>query len=341
MLNQQLCLMNICSIVTSIDNNFMGEDEKAIKVLVEENSNIPVTDIERVSGGLVHYVYKVKTNDTYLFIKIRKAHYSALQHISTKPEWIQYEYKALKIASRIEPDIFPQVLEYIPKKHMLILSDIMPHRRTLESGLNTSSISPKEVNDLGKTLAKIHKKLSMIKTPIREDGDVEYYDQLLYYRFGYLSHPILDELVLSLKVLPRQLTVGDLSPKNIGISPKGKITICDLENFHYGTAISDVGFLGSSLILHTINNPELAYKLLISFLHGYSSEAKNDMQDIMLKRIVLGVGLYRLANPVIPYELPITTKERKEKVETIKRSLSMQELSWLQLVNDMTFARNT
>ena len=316
------------------------KEEQDLKNLIEKQLHLEISHIERIHGGLVHYVYRIETQDKSIFAKIRKAHYSELPRIPTQPELIEHEKAALEIVSKLEPHIFPQLLAYLPKQHLLLLSDIMPERVTLETRLNTNTATQKEIYELGKIVAIIHKKLSKIKVIIREEGDEAFYNKLLYYRFGYQQEPILNELITTLKTLPKQLILGDLSPKNIGIASKYKFTICDLENFHSGNTITDVGFLGANVLIHTINNSALAYKLLIAFLRGYSSEEKMDIKDINLKRVVLGIALYRIENPVMPYAIPITSKGRAMKAFKIKQVLSNNKISWLEIVNAITFNRN-
>lgn len=310
------------------------DNKKEIITVIESYLHTSVLSIERVSGGLVHYVYKLVTNNNnILFVKNRKSHYSALPHISTDPNLIAYEKNALEIVSKIAPKIFPKLLGYVQEKHLLILSDIMPNRKTLETDLNNFRITSKDTYRLGKLLAEIHKKLAYIKKSIREDGDVEFYNQLLHYRFGYHSHPALDETVISLNSMSKQLILGDLSPKNIGILENGMFTICDLENMHRGNTLSDVGFLGSSLLLHTMNNLSLAKMLFSSFLKGYKSELNIDAKTITLKRVVLGIALYRIANPVIPYELRVTEFQRKQKEKLIRGLLNNKRISWDKLID--------
>ncbi|RJQ26954.1 hypothetical protein C4577_02470 [Candidatus Parcubacteria bacterium] len=307
-----------------------------LKDVVESNLNVDVHSITKVDGGLVHYVYRIKTDQGIIFAKIRESHYSALPNITTNPELILYEKKAIEILSKLEPQKFPQLLFYISHKNLLLLSDIMPERTTFEMKLNRYEIREKDCYFLGKNLADIHKKLSFVDVLIREDGDVEFYNQILFYRFGYHKHPAFDEVIDQLKKGQKQPILGDLSPKNIGFSTKRTYTFCDLENFHYGNTVCDTGFLGASIIIHTINNSTLVYKLLLSFLRGYSSISKLNINNLTLKRIVLGIVLYRLDNLVIPYKISITNKARKEKVKAIKKLLYKKKISWKKLVETVT-----
>lgn len=308
--------------------------------IVKKYFKTSVIKIERINGGLVHYVYRITTKNKIMFAKHRASYFAKLPKIPTKPELIKYEKKALGIFSKLIPEVFPRVLGYFPKKYLLILSDIMPNRKTLEKELDKNSLNKNEALKLGELLAEIHIKLGSVKLQIREDGDKKFYKQLLFYRFGYLDIPTLNQLIVELNSLKKQLIIGDLSPKNIGVLGKGKFTICDLENVHMGNTLSDVGFLACSLIIHTITNYSLAYKLLLSFLQGYNSKINEEMDDSFLKKIIMGISLYRLDNPVIPYNLAISESEKKKKIIEIKRALNLKEISWDKLVKALTLDEN-
>lgn len=223
---------------------------------------------------------------------------------------------------------------------MLILSDIMPNKKTLERELNSQRITEKDALNLGKTLATIHQKLSTINVRLRGNNEEKFYNQLLYYKLGIHNHNVLNETIDHLHIGPKQLILGDLSPKNIGFTQKRTYTICDLENFHNGNTISDIGLLGCSLILHTISNFSLASKLFSAFLRGYKSKIYIDENDIILKRIVLGIALYRLANPIIPYNLPITDSEKILRVQIIRKILNRRAISWDLIVAILTKGTN-
>lgn len=306
--------------------------KKELKVVLEKYLKTPIFNIEKVSGGLVHYIYKVSTDTTTLFVKIRGTHYSALSQIPTNPSLIVHEKNALEVLSKIAPETFPKLIGYISEKHLLILSDIMPNRKTLEANLNSNLIAGQDTYRLGQLLAVIHKKLAYIRKTTRKD-DKEIYSQLLYYRLGYHSHPVLDQTIEYLNSMPKQLILGDLSPKNIGVLENGTFTICDLENMHRGNTLSDIGFLGSSLLLHTMGNPSLAKNLFNAFLKGYKSELDLDTDAVALKRIVLAIALYRLVNPVIPYALDLTDLQRKQKDNSIRKLLNNGRISWNELIN--------
>ncbi len=122
----------------------------------------------------------------------------------------------------------------------------------------------------------------------------------MWYRLGYRGNHI-DNIITELRTYPKQLVLGDLSPKNIYVASNGKITICDLETSHMSNTIFDVGFLAAHIILHNIKNENKALELASRFVCGYSSENNDSIDNRMLNKVILAIILYRVDNPVIPY----------------------------------------
>jgi fructosamine-3-kinase len=288
-----------------------------------------ISEVSRVSGGLVNYVYRVKGHDITVYVKVRKSTFSELPGIQIRPRDIAYESKATEILSREFPDVFPKQLGFFRHESMLVLSDIKHDGNTLEELLNQGSVGADKTKQFGRLLAKIHAHFEGKSTPIREDLDQEYYTKNLEYRFGYHRNPILNNLIFELKKMPRQLILGDLSPKNIIVTNSGKIGICDLEDVHMGNTVFDLSFAAAHIILHNLKDLEKAEKLTVVFFDGYLSlKPSISQEDITLKLATLGIMLYRLDNPVIPYRLNISREAKSIASANIKELLWHTELSW-------------
>lgn len=298
-----------------------------------------ILQVEQLSGGLVHYVYRVTGERQVGIAKIRSSFYSALPHIPANPEDIRHEMKATLLLSQVEPSVFPHLLMFDAERSMILITDVIPSHITLEGMLNEGSTTEELMKNTGMILARIHKGLLPVSQPLREDGDDKLYSLNLYYRLGYHNHPILNETVERLKTLPRQLIIGDLSPKNIGIENPERITICDLDYVHMGNTVFDVGFLTGHILVHNFQNCEKANSYIDAFLSGYvEGNDQVDNEDSLLKRIALGIALYRLNNPVIPYYLPLTEEQRREKAMATFSQLSNIEKSWSQIIQGITYA---
>jgi tRNA A-37 threonylcarbamoyl transferase component Bud32 len=294
--------------------------------------------IKQLSGGLVHYVYRIIGERQVGIAKVRSSFYSALPHISANPEDIRYERDAIFLLSQVEPNVFPHLLMFDAQKAMILMTDVIPSNITLEGILNEGVATEELMNKIGTTLARVHNNLLPVSRPIREDGDDRLYSLNLYYRLGYLGHPVLDETVERLKALPRQLIIGDLSPKNIGLNG-GEITICDLDYVHMGNVIFDVGFLTGHILVHSIQDYENANSGVDAFLSGYiEGNSDFDKENPLLKQIALGIVLYRLNNPVIPYNIPLTEEQKRGKTTATFSQLFGTEKPWSQIIQGITYA---
>lgn len=128
--------------------------------------------------------------------------------------------------------------------------------------------------------------MQAITEDVRDDGDDIYFRQNLQYRIGFLGMSVADELVNQLVCMDRQIIFGDLSPKNIGISPSGELTTCDLESAHRGNAVFDAVFLLAHLLLHSKDDPVRTIEM---FHDGYLL----DDEELTIGLIV-ALMLYRI-----------------------------------------------
>lgn len=296
-----------------------------------------ILQVQKLSGGLVHYVYRITGERQIGIAKIRPPFYSELPQIHANPEDIRYEEDAILLLSQIEPSIFPHLLMFNAEQAMMLMTDVIPSGVTLEGMLNEGTATQELMEKIGTVLARLHNNLLLVSRPIREDGDNELYSLNLYYRLGYHNHPVLNKAVERLKNLPHQLIIGDLSPKNIGVN-NGEISICDLDYVHMGNAVFDVGFLTGHILVHNIQDYENANLGVDAFLSGYAEgDRQFDKEDPLLKQIALGIALYRLNNPVIPYNLPLTEAQRRGKTISTFSQLFQTEKPWLAIIRDITY----
>lgn len=291
-------------------------------------SSIKVT---RVSGGLVHYIYKVTGQRGAGYLKIRGTHFSGVPEIETEPHLIGDEARALKLYNSYFPAIFPRILDFDEKAFCLVLSDVMPHQETFEDNLNNNVVRDKDIRFLGLTIGKIHSVTSYINRPIRIEGDDSFRERQLYYLLESAGHPRLTKIVKEYKKRQTNLILGDPSPKNIGIK-NGQIGICDLENSRQCSYAFELGHIIAHLLIHNLGDQKKAERFTELFLSGYkTSKSDVNISDPLLTPTMLGILLYRLNNPVIPYNLNISKKERlsyemKARYLLHDESLTMQKV---------------
>lgn len=284
------------------------------------------------TGGLVNYVYKVEGERGTLYLKVRSTEFSALPQLSANPADIRYESKALGILSSAFPEVFPKQVAFYPEESMIVLSDAIGNGIRLDEAFKRGTFSEESSASLGSLVGRIHTKFRDAGISIREDGDEKCYADNLEYRLGYHRNPELDSLVSRLKEGPRQLILGDLSPKNMGVSPDGKFTMWDLEITHKGNPVFDIGFLAAHVMLHSRDNAEKPGRLLKALLDGYYSTADRDgADDIDLKQTILGIILFRMRNDVIPYMTEVATAERDQISDSASILLLQRDPSWLEI----------
>ncbi len=307
-----------------------------VRSLLERNgfSIGTFNEIETVSGGLIHHVYRLTSPDEVLYLKIRGSTFSRLPNIGLNPDDIQYEKKIMDLLEQKLPDMFPHVVSHYETDHALLMTDVMPSGVTLEGLFNAGNVSEEMMLECGKAVTRFQKAVAS-SSPVRPDNDNLSYSNNLLYRLGYLGIPEVDKAIEQLKQMPRQLIFADFSPKNIGINANNKVTFCDLELVHSGNTIFDVGFLASHILLHSKGAGE-GIRRLESFLIGYLSEPNTDLDEELLKVLILGIGLFRLDNPVIPYSLPINENEKKKRITKIRKILSSDIKQWSQIIERMT-----
>ncbi|KKR07368.1 MAG: hypothetical protein UT33_C0002G0002 [Candidatus Peregrinibacteria bacterium GW2011_GWC2_39_14] len=292
--------------------------------------------LESVSGGLVHHMYRLVSAEKTMYLKIRGSIFSNLPDIQVDPNDIQFEKQAMNLLDQKLPGMFPHVLAYYANDHALLMTDVIPSGLTLERLFNSGTVSEEIMHACGKAVAKFHKAVEF-SPPIRPDNDDITYSNNLLYRLGYLRIHEIDRVIERLKQMPRQVIFCDFSPKNIGVNANDEVTFCDLELVHFGNTIFDINFLASHILLHS-KSVEEGSRRLTSFLAGYLSEVNTDLNEELSKVLILGIGLFRLDNPIIPYFLPINEKVKEKRILKIREILSNDVKPWSQIIEGMTYA---
>jgi 5-methylthioribose kinase len=262
----------------------------------------PIQSVNRVSGGLVHFVFSVAGQNGRVFLKIRGRFYAEVPDITTNPAIISDEYRALMLYSQVLDGVFPTVLLFDPNLHYILLSDVMPDNTTLADKYVAGKVSPSDLFSLGATLGRIHLSLAQLDTCIRTPDDTTYRNRVLEYVFERYDHPLLQNEASRHRDREDQLIIGDLSPKNIRVAD-GRVTLCDLENAHRGSRLYDLAYLLAHVMLHSASVDQ-AIAASSALLDGYIvAGAQLDKEDDHLLITTMAIFLYRLDNPKIPYNL--------------------------------------
>lgn len=297
--------------------------------------NLPmITSSEPINEGTIHHVFRLTSEDNKRFyLKIRGNRFSGLPQFSCNPSDIFYEYKATLMLHNLTPDNVPSPIFFNSERFFMILTDALPNGKTLEFLLRTGQFRPEILNVLGATLRFIHNKLNGRRESIREEQEDLFFQTKIQQKFGRINHPVLNHLIEELTThSPRQLIIGDLLPKNIGVNNNGVlITFFDLEDVHRGTIDFELGYLMGHLILHSSTAME-ATEYINSLLKGYGERA--DQNNEILETIVIGSVIHRLNSPA-PYNLRFSRQEKESIIRRAERILyegNLKQLSWSDLI---------
>ncbi|SDT83417.1 Phosphotransferase enzyme family protein [Streptomyces sp. TLI_053] len=280
-----------------------------------------LTRVEACVGGNVSHVHRVFGEAGSVVVKVRGRRFARIA-IPTDPALIAVEHRALTLHHGLLPDLFPQVIAFLPEAHAMVLSDVFPDRRTWREHLDERCATAEECTRLGTALARVHRATAHLP-PLRDgDGDDLFRTEHAY---GYClragRHRALDETCRRLDALPgHQLVLGDASPKNISLA-MGRTAFVDLDNVHRGAPLFDVGYLLAHLVLHHLVRPDRLLRLAAAFLDAYAPvPVRPWCGDDLLAAVAAGVLLYRLEARTVPYPSaapPATTGRMRHRLRLL------------------------
>ncbi|WP_282693528.1 phosphotransferase [Streptomyces sp. CC208A] len=263
-----------------------------------------LTSVEECLGGNVAHVFRVRGEAGNVIVKIRGHRFARIRHIATDPALIAVEHRALTLHHGLLPDLFPQVLAFLPDAHAMVMTDVFPDGRTWREHLDQRAATAKECTRLATALTRVHDATAGLP-PLRDgDGDGLFRAEHAYgYCLRSSGHPVLDEACRRLDALPgQQLILGDACPKNLSLAA-GRTAFVDLDNVHTGAPLFDLGYLLAHLVLHHITRPSRLHPLAGAFLDAYTfpGPARPWRDDDLLAAVAAGVLLYRLEARTVPY----------------------------------------
>lgn len=283
----------------------VGMRELAQSFIEEE-----IVSLESVSGGLVHHVFHIRTATASYFLKRLGTSFAGIPSIESRPSDIQFEAEALRLLEHYPGPIFPKVVGLNIERGVLLITGIMESEHHLLRKMQGKEFGSSDAESIGSQIADIHCYMAGILKSVRTESDNEYYEENLRFRFGAQNDSHLDELSEVLRLRPRQLILGDVSPKNLGIV-NGELRVCDLEDAHRGNREFDTGFLSGHLLLHWLQERSPSPSWAESFMQGYKEKQhiSTDEENLVV-RVALATMLYRLRHTLVPYPLSLTKEER-------------------------------
>lgn len=245
----------------------------------------------KIDEGIVHEVYKIKSGNDVYFLKIRSDHFKANKKIKINPLDISHEKKAIDLISRYSRSgLAPKI--YFFSGNILLLENIQDKdSESIYKMLYSQKLSNENARQVGIRMKEFHRVMSKTKEQIRSrQKELEMYDNYLYWRFGVWHNKNLDIIVDELRGYKRQYIYGDFNPKNIVLCG-GQLRIFDLETFHRGNTLFDVGFFAGHVLLNFLNKPLKKIELIKNFFQGYNLNS-GELQ--MAIKLTLATLYYRL-----------------------------------------------
>jgi hypothetical protein len=294
-----------------------------------------VVSVAPVSGGVAHYVYRLKTQGGRFYLKVRAEHLPLLPSIGINPRDIVFEYRALLLLGRLLPAYFPEVVYFDPERCFLILTDAMPGERhegyTLEQLLLEKRVKFSSLYRMGQALRAIHDSAGELSESIRPDDDKEFFKRKLQHRFGFQNNRTINAAIRGLSVeQPRPIILGDPSPKNVGGE---SVIFFDLEDVHRGCVVFDVGFVIGHLILHAHDDSQRAAAYVARFMQGYRNA--HVLEASLTKVIAVGTAMYRLTS-IIPYPIDLSKADKATLIKqmgAMLEDLESGETRWAALID--------
>ncbi|GGX57967.1 phosphotransferase [Streptomyces chartreusis] len=265
-----------------------------------------LTRIERVHGGNVSHVFRIRGEHTSVILKIRTDRFARMP-LSTDPSLIDDERRTLEVYGGIEPSAFPQVLGFHAEAHAMILADVFPDGRSYHEHLAERPATADEMSRLGGTLRRVHHATRDTDTTFRSHSDQWFREHSFIFCLRAPGHDLLTQASEELAALPRQqLVLGDLAPKNLSLAA-GTVAFCDLDNAHRGWPLFDVAYFLAHLLIHHLGQDghirTLVLALLTAYFDAEPPERLSPSHELLMAKIVAGVALYRL-DQTVPYPLP-------------------------------------
>ncbi len=296
--------------------------------LIKKNEHIYFS---KLTGGVSSDIWKVNTNSKVFCIK------SSLENLKVDKKWVvpkcrnQIEVKYYNEAKKYIPHSIPQILAHNKEANIFAMKWYNPSTyKNWKSELLKENIYSNKATHLAFIISKMHNETSskqeysslFSNQKIFDAIRIEPYFYYLAKKYKDFSQIIMDQtksLINNKKVLVH----GDISPKNILLSPKRTIII-DAECACWGDPAFDIAFfinhfLLKSLLLKNITNELI--NLAISFMNNYLKLVKWEDPKKLEKRIVKLLPIFLLAR--VDGKSPVEYLNCKQKNITRDFSLNM------------------
>jgi aminoglycoside phosphotransferase (APT) family kinase protein len=219
-----------------------------------------VAHVEFLAGGVSSAVVRVSVDGACFVIKQALPQLRVELTWLSRPERSGIEARCAEVLARLVPGSVPAVLRVVPEVHAFVMECAPAGSETWKAYLMHGAVDLETARAAGQLLGRIHTTTAGVPTLEAEFADTSFFTELriepyLYHAAG--RHP---ELATRLAALGQQvgepgicLVHGDYSPKNILVTPGGRLLLLDHEVAHWGQPAFDVAFVVSHLCLKALH----------------------------------------------------------------------------------------
>lgn len=313
---------------------WMLDDSDAVRsFLYEHHLFAPqeAIDIAILTGGVSSMVVRAQSAQRCLVVK------QALPQLKVRDEWLSrverssIEARCAEVLERLVPGSVPTLLAVDDRRHAFAMECAPEGSLTWKALLMAGTIVPETAVAAGELLGRIHARSAEQPSLGHQFEDQSFFQELRvdpYLRTVERRHPDLagpiQHLIEDLLGTRVCLVHGDYSPKNVLVSPDGKILLVDHEVAHWGNPTFDVAFALNHLCLKALKFPERSSAYLDSarrFCAAYALETPPRCRATMQQaaRLLGGLLLARVDGKS-PVEY-LETEEERNRVRSLAREL--------------------
>lgn len=305
--------------------------------LIARGEQIRCTPLE---GGISSDIWRVDIGTRSLCLKRALPRLKAAQLWEVPVERNRYEWAWFQTVSRICPDAVPPLVGHDPEAGLFIMEYLDPARYPLwKNQLRDGKAEAMVAEAVGERLALIHRATAgdpAIARQFATDASFHAIRLEAYLIATARVHrdlaPILEALARTTAATKRSLVHGDVSPKNILVSPRGPLFL-DAECAWYGDPAFDLAFCLNHLLLKCLWTPQAAAGFLACFtalarryIHGVDWEPREEI-EARAAQLLPGLFLARVDGKS-PVEY-VTREEDKDRVRRVASALLLSPPSRL------------
>ncbi len=272
-----------------------------------------IQHIERVEGGNVSHVFRLRGDRGTIILKIRQPTLARIPQFRTEPALVGVEARAAELIRARLPGEAPKVVAVNTERGELLLEDL--GSVSLANRWTQRGVDKQVVMQFGDLAGRLHRATANVAADLRPNGDGAIRAHLVAYCLRHSGVVALDAAADHCLAEPAHLVHGDLAPKNVLIRGS-RLALCDLEGAHRGSTTLEAAYALAHVLLHCAPSMKSKQAMAATFLDAYAAAAAPLDLGLLVPYLV-GVLLYRLLNEVVPYDLAMDVTTRRQTAERL------------------------